>query len=278
MRKLPPRAWKRLKLLLVFVGVAAFLLLMPSRFTAPARVLFNEAVGPLQTGLFQGAGKALAAGGTLSEMFRKRDLERKLLREVARLRNENDALTDQILRQGQALQSVAKLELKEVPFRAVRAPVASYDASAMRRSITVRAGTGDGVGAGMAVTAQGALVGIVMEAGPFQSRVRLITDPDSAVPCRLSPTRRLCILQGTGGQTCSVEWIDRDSFVEPGDVLVTASLHVDPRSKLRIQDGVPAATVLSVGPDRMRPLFFAVEAEPRVNLNRLEAVEIRIPE
>ena len=278
MRKLSTRTWDRLKLLAGLLAVAGFVFLLPSRITAPARVLFNEAVGPLEEAAFQAGGQAVAAGGTLTEMFLKKDRERALAREVVRLRNENTRLADSLRRQDLRLRSVAKLEAREFPVRAVAAPVSSYDLSGMRRSIAVRAGTRDGVRPGMAVTADGGLVGVVSEAGPSQSRVRLITDPGSAVPCRVSRTRELCILQGTGGETCAVDWLEHKSFVEAGDVLVTASLDVPVRGELRLPDGVPAATARSVSADGMRPLFLAIEAVPRVGLDRLEGVEVLIPE
>lgn len=278
MRRRLARTWKQLKTFLTVTAVAAFLLLMPSRFTSPARVLFSETTGLLQTGVLQGTGELLAVSGTLTELFVKKDRERALTREVVRLRNANAALADKARRQKLQLESIARLNVKTSPIRALQARVSSYDASAMRRSITVRAGSTDGVGRGMAVAADGALVGIVQEVGLWQCRVRLITDPASAVPCRLSGTRTLCILQGTGGENCVVDWIDRDAFVEQGDTLVTASLTVNPRSELHIPDGLPAATVLQVQRDAMRPLFYAVKAAPRVNLNRLEGVEILIPD
>jgi len=278
MRDIQPRTWKRLRLFLVLVAVAAFVCLLPSRFTTPARVLFHGAVGPIESGAFRAAGNGLAASGTLTEMFLKEDRQRALALEVGRLRNENAALADVAQRLEQALASVQKLTLRDRPFRAVHAAVTSYDASGVRRSVTVAAGTGDGVGRGMAATAQGALVGVVKEAGISQSRVVLITDLDSAVPCRLSRTRTLCILQGTGGDSCLADWLDRDSLVESGDLIVTAALRADPQSELHIPDGLPAATVLRAERDRMRPLFMAVEAAPRVNLDRLEGVEVLVPE
>ncbi|MHC4591288.1 MAG: rod shape-determining protein MreC [Planctomycetota bacterium] len=278
MLRLSPKTRGRLRLVVVLVAVAAFLFLMPRSFTAPARVLFNEAVGPVQKGALQGTGHTLALTGTLTEMFFGEDREQALAKEATRLSNKNVALSDELRRQKQDLASLQKLAAKEMSFRAIRAPVASYDASAMHRSITVRAGRSDGVALGMAAAAEGALVGIVAEAGPRHCRVRLITDPDSAVPCRLSRTRDLCVLQGTGGETCAVDWVSRDGFVEPQDVLVTASLTARPGSELRLPDGLPAATVTDVQRDKMRPLWLAVKAEPRVNLNRLEGVEILIPE
>ncbi len=268
--------WRRLRLLIVLTVLAAFLLLLPARFTAPMRVLFSEAAGPVETALYQGTGRALAATGTLTEMFLGEERERALAREVVRLRNENAALRDERRRLAGALAGARDLSVLGLRVEAVRAPVSSYDASATRRSIGVRAGTRHGVRPQMAVAAHGALVGVVTEAGPFQSRVRLITDPASALPCRAGRSRRLCILQGTGGAECMVDWLDRDSFVEVGDVLVTASLEAAPGTAA-LPDGVPAATVTAVERDPMRPLFLSVRAAPRVDLERLEAVEILIP-
>jgi rod shape-determining protein MreC len=271
------RAWKQLRTLLTVAALASFLLLMPSRFTAPARVLFNEALNPVQTGVFQGAGDLLAASGTLTEMFRRTDGERALAQEVTRLRNANAALAEQVRQQQLALKSAAGLQVKEFPFDAVHAPVSSYDSSAMSRSITVRAGKADGVAPGMAVAADGALVGLVVEAGRSQCRVRLITDPASAVPCRVSSSRAVCILQGTGGQALTVDWVDSDAFAEPADSVVTASLSIRPQAVPPIPEGLPAATVLRVERDPLRPLFLSVEAAPRVDLDRLEAVQVLIP-
>ncbi len=277
MWRLLGRAWERLRLLIALLAVSAFLFLMPARFTAPVRVVFEEAVGPAQTALYQGTGHALAATGTLTEMFLAQDRERALRRELVRLRNENALLAEELRGRQAALASVEALELRRFPVRAVRAPVAAYDTTAARQSISVRAGTRDGVGEGMAVTSMGALVGVVERAGPEQCRVRLITDPASVVPCRMARTRDLCLLRGTGGERCLADWLERDAFAEPGDKLVTTSLEVDPAPGLWTPAGLPAGTVQAVGPDRMRPLFLRVEVEPGVQLRRLEAVEVLVP-
>ena len=278
---------------MVFVAATAFVFLLPARLTAPARTLFNEALGPIQTGVFQGTGNALAATGTLTDMFLQRDRERALAAEVTRLSNEVAGLSDTVTRQKRELDSVGKLTVVETRFRAVSAPVSAYDASAMRRSVSVRAGTRDGVGPGMAVTAHGALVGVVAEAGPRQCRVRLITDAGSALPCRRQervtdvggdppgPSEKpqtVFILQGTGDPMCAVDWVDRNKFLDVGDVLVTSARLRDPDSMLHLPNGLPVATVRQIDPDGLRPLFLAVKAEPRVNLDRLETVEVLVPE
>ena len=134
MRRMNARARSRLTLVVALVALSAFLFLMPARFTAPARVLFNEAAGPAETAAYQGAGQTLAATGTLSDMFRARDRQRALEREVVRLRNQSAALADELRRQQARIQSLQKLDLNALSHRAVRASVSAYDTSGMRRS------------------------------------------------------------------------------------------------------------------------------------------------
>ena len=278
MGRLTATTWKRLKLLLCLLAVSAFILLMPAGFTAPTRVVFTEAVGPIETAVYQGAGDVLATGGTLSEMFLRRDRQTALASEVARLRNDNARLAEALRRQNERLESIRKLEVTERPFRTVRAPITSYETTAARRSVVLAAGSSRGVEVGMAAAAQGALIGIVHEVGPSFCRVRLITDPGSVVPCRLAGGRGVCLLTGTGEDTCRVEWVSRGSMVDVGEVVLTAALDVKPAPGLKLPDGLPAATVTEVGRDRMEPLFDRIRAAPRVDLTRLEEAEVLIPE
>ncbi len=283
MRRLSSQALRRLKLAAGLVAASLVLLAAPSRFTTPLRVVFHEVTGPAETVVYGGAGDALATGGSLGDLVLGRDRDRALRGEVSRLRNENVLLAEELRRLHEGLRSADWLELASFAFRAVRAPVSGYDLSESRRSIGVRAGTRDGVRPGLLVASEGALVGVVQESGPRQCRVRLITDPGSVVACRLGPDREVCLLLGGGAGRCRVDWLGRDSEVRPGDVLVSASLDVgegasEGTGTMDVPDGLPAGTVVSVRPDAMRPLFVEVWAAPRVELERLEYVEVLVPE
>jgi rod shape-determining protein MreC len=194
------------------------------------------------------------------------------------LTNENAHLRDEVTRLAADVASLESVELQRLPFDVVRAPVSAYDASAFGRSLWLRAPSSSGIVPGMAVTADGALAGLVLQSGPHQCQVRLITDPHSVLPCRVSRARALCILQGRGDELCTVEWLDKDAFVEEGDVLVTAVAGAGPDTRSLALEGIPVATVVRVERDSMRPLFLSVEAEPRIDLTRLEACEILIPQ
>jgi cell shape-determining protein MreC len=284
MRVFPLIFSKRVRLLAGFMAASVMLLLLPSRLTAPARALLGELPGPGQALLMRVGGDAAAAGGSISEMYGARRRERVLAVEVERLRNQVRRLRDDVAQARSHVEAVQALTLLRPRVRIVRAPVASYDSSALRRSITVRAGTRHGVRPGLAVTSSGALVGVTTECGPWQSRVRLTTDPGSAVACRLMHAdpdvhpgaRPLAILTGTGADEHTVEWLGPKEFPERGDFLMTTSLSHGQATELLIPDGVPAARIVSVEPDPMTPLYLAVRAEPYVNLARLEYVEVLV--
>ncbi|MBS3764078.1 MAG: rod shape-determining protein MreC [Planctomycetes bacterium] len=277
MAQISQQTRKKVVFLAYVVGVAVFLLVLPARFTAPARVVFIQAAGPLETTMFRMSGDAAAFSGTLRDCFLARERLRLDKKQVHKIANRNVVLKERLKQQNNILEDLKKLEIARPRFRTLGASVSSYDADPMHRSITLAAGSRKNIRKGQAVTAEGTLVGIIMEAGPWYSRVRLITDPASRLPCRIQRTRRRCILHGTGATHCEVEWVDRRSDVQPDDVLVTAPVSKLVSEKPLIPPGMPVATVKAVKKPREDPLFWRIPASPRVNLERLESVVVIIP-
>ena len=276
-KKLSRKLRCRLVMLTYLLGIAAVVFLLPARFTAPARVIFTQVIGPAEEVAFHAGGDVLAAAGTLREAFLAEERNRTLEQELRRLRNEKARLENLRVLQELRLRSMKELRVSEFSFRGLSAVVTAYDSSAMHQSITIAAGSPDGVRKGQAVCSAGAVAGVVMEVGRWRSRVRLITDADSSLPCRVSRKRARCILRGIGGANCRVEWIDRDASVRRDDVLVTAPVDEVASQRPLIPPGLPVATVVQVERGRTDPFFLKVTAAPRVKLQRLEVVEVIIP-
>ncbi len=276
MVRLTKQSRARLLLFAYALGAAVFIFLLPARLTAPARIVFTQAVGPLELIAYKTGGDALAGASTLRDAILAQELDRRLEGEIVRLRNECAALREELRRERLRGESVGGM-LAGGPFKARSVLVSAYDSSPMHGSITIAAGTRRGVRRGVAVAADGAVVGLVIEAGPWLSHVRLVTDPDSLLPCRVSRTRDVCVLKGTGGTACAVELIHKDASISKGDVLVTAPQDRLAARRPLIPSGLPVATVQRVGPGRADPLFLEVWARPRANLDRLEVVEVIIP-
>ncbi|MDP6107307.1 MAG: rod shape-determining protein MreC [Candidatus Brocadiia bacterium] len=277
MRKLDKRTRRTLVSAAYALGVAAVIFLLPARLTTPLRTVFTETLGPIEEASFNLAGDALAASGTFLEAVFNRERCRLAEQEVLKLRVENAQLDETGRSLFFRLASIRDLQVKGFSSKLVSANVNAYDAGGTRHSIVIGAGTRDDVRVGQAVCALGTVIGTVMEVGPWRSKVRLLTDPDTRLPCRVTSTRKLCLLEGDGTANCSVRWIDRDSEVARGDVLVTAPVGDALGERPVIPPGLPVAIVQRAkhgGPDA---LFLDVSARPSVDVSRLEAVEVVVP-
>ena len=277
MRKLDERTRRTLVSAAYALGVAVVIFLLPARLTTPLRTVFTETLGPIDEASFNLAGDALAASGTFREAVLNRERCRLAEREILKLRIENAQLDETGRSLFIRLVNIRDLQVKGFSSKLVSANVNAYDAGGTRHSIVIGAGTRDGVRVGQVVCALGAVIGTVMEAGPWRSKVRLLTDPGTRLPCRVSSTREPCLLEGDGTANCTVRWIDRDSKVARDDVLVTAPVDDVLGERPVIPPGLPVATVQRVkrgGPDA---LFLDVSARPSVDVRRLEAVEVVVP-
>ena len=259
------------------VAIPLVLLLLPARFTAPLRTVFVDGAVTLTGVAFRAGGDAAAAGGTLTDMFLAEEKRRIRAGRLKKLENQLEAARARIERQQRKLRNISGLDISAQQYSFVNAGVTAYDASALRSGLTVGAGRSDGVRTGQAVTAMGALVGTVARVGRWHSTVRLLTDPGSTVAARVKRTRRLCVLEGGGTDTLSVRWVGRQSEVERGDLLVTACLSELDDEPCQIPEGLPVATVRNVGGLAQFPLFRSVKAVPRVDVSRLEWVQVVVP-
>ena len=118
----------------------------------------------------------------------------------------------------------AALQLRERSRQAVatgRIVGSSFEST--RRFAVLSAGTGDGVQVGMPVRSAAGLIGRVMDAGRFASRVLLISDRSNIVPARLLRGGMPVIATGRGDGTLDIRPLEvgRNPF-RPGDMIVTS--------------------------------------------------------
>ncbi|MDO6415465.1 rod shape-determining protein MreC [Sphingomonas sp. BIUV-7] len=118
------------------------------------------------------------------------------------------------------------------------------DAANHRRTVTLAAGTSDGVRAGQPVRGPGGLVGRVAEAGARVARVLLVSDGGSSVPVRVARTGQPALVAGKGDGTVEIKSTQLGAPpLHRGDLLFTSGTGgVFPA-------GVPVAVVLSVSGD-----------------------------
>ncbi|HET9458708.1 MAG TPA: rod shape-determining protein MreC [Sphingomicrobium sp.] len=178
--------------------------------TAPLTIPLHEVTATFQ-GIASGAGDYWDAA-----------------RQNSRLKAENKAMREQLIvaravqRENRQLKAVLNLRERTAETVAVGRLVGSSYQSP-RRFAVLSAGSGDGVRTGMPVRTAEGLVGRVIDAGTFSSRVLLVSDRASIVPARLLRTGQAIIAQGRGDGAVELKPIEvgRNPF-RPGDIIITS--------------------------------------------------------
>lgn len=150
--------------------------------------------------------------------------------EAKRLRRENQELTRRLrtseLDRNRAAELDALLHLAGAGrYRVVPAQVIAVGAAqTFSWTVTIDAGTRDGIHPDMTVLNGDGLVGRVKTAGPTTATVLLAVDPESSVGVRLAGSMEVGFTTGQGvedGGYLDLRLLDGQSSVAPGDRLVT---------------------------------------------------------
>ncbi|MBW1991171.1 MAG: rod shape-determining protein MreC [Deltaproteobacteria bacterium] len=160
----------------------------------------------------------------------------------------------------------ALLELKRnLALPVIGCRVVAYDPSLWSRAVIIDQGRSHGVAVGQAVVAPAGIVGRVVEAYPDYAKVMLIVDRNSGADALVQRTRVRGILQGRGGNRCSLEYVPKNADVRVGDLVLASGLGgVYPQ-------GLVFGKVTKA--DKKGPgVFQKVEVTPTVDLASLEEV------
>jgi rod shape-determining protein MreC len=187
-----------------------------------------------------------------------------------RLRQENEALRadanqcQTLTAENQRLRELLDLREKSA-WETIPASVAGRDFNTFRPFLILNRGSRHGVRKYAPVLTAGGLVGKVLEVGFFSSKVILINDPDLAVPARVMRTREQGLLSGTLDGRCKLRFLDVDSDVQEGDMVVTSGLN------MTYPPDIPLGRVKVIGLESSGLGKFAV-IQTAVRLSALEEV------
>lgn len=142
------------------------------------------------------------------------------------------------------------------------APVLDVDLDPSRQRLVLNAGGAAGVRVGQTVIDAGGVVGQIIEVGPLQSTVLLLTDPDHAIPVAVARNGVRLVAYGTGqANRLALASVPLSSDVKVGDVLVTSGLGG------RYAAGFPVGTITALRPDESRA-FLLGDVRPAAELDR----------
>lgn len=238
----------------------------------PLRTAAGVVIGPVEAA----ADQIVAPIGAIPKYFgdvsglRKRNAE---------LETANAALESQLRASGAAANRTAELDgiaaLADASgLRAVEAQVVAMGAAqSFSRTVTIDAGTADGVVPDLSVIAADGLVGRVLRAGPTTATVLLITDSQSVIGGRLGDSMELGFLTGDGqvgsDGALQLSLVDHTVSPRPGDVVVTWGS----RNGAPYLAGIPVGAVVSV---RSSPaeLTETASVQPYVDFSSLDVVAV----
>ncbi|MEU2245701.1 rod shape-determining protein MreC [Streptomyces sp. NPDC019224] len=136
-------------------------------------------------------------------------------------------------------------------------------------TVTIDAGTKDGVKRDMTVLNGDGLVGRVTTVGPETATVLLANDPDFTVGTRMESTDELGFATGQGSRPLAVQFLNGKAKVRKGDRLVTFGSSKDKP----FVPGVPVGEVVRVDPSG-GDLTRTVYVRPYVGFTKLDIVGI----
>src|SRR5262245_1213553 len=219
----PLRAWGDRIALAGFVLIAVGLVAMERsspELTSQARGAASDLVAPILNLLSE---PAAATARTIDSV-----------RELARLREENAALRNEVARLLQWQTVARRLDAENQELRAlenlapdprvkfVSARVVGGSGGAFVRSVLIAAGTRDGVRKNQpAITGDG-LIGRVTEVGNRSARVLLLTDINSRVPIYVERTRARAVMVGDNSDQMLLNYLLPGADIVVGDRIVTS--------------------------------------------------------
>ena len=193
--------------------------------------------------------------------------------DIAEVYKENKELRQENARLLQWKQAALRLDAENTGLRAllhyrpdpragfVSARVIAAPGGAFLRDVVVTAGRRDGVRRGQAAVAGAGMVGRVVEAGEWSSRVLLITDINARVPVVLDASRQRAVLAGDNSDQPRLIYLPPDTHVSIGERVVTSG------DGGLFPAGLPVGVVSLIGDH-------VVKVQPMVDMGRLEHVQL----
>ena len=168
--------------------------------------------------------------------------------QIKKLQDENEALRLQLLDRASAdaeleqLKSVLDLA-GTAKFKVVAAKVISQGATtSFTQTITIDAGTKDGIRDNMTVISGLGLVGVVKIAYDNSSLVELASDPGFKIGAKVAGTQQIGILSGQGTRKGVLQLLDNESTLKLGDVVLARGS----QNNRPFVPGVPIGVVTAV--------------------------------
>jgi rod shape-determining protein MreC len=209
------------------------------------------------------------------ETFKAKGENDELHAEVASLRSQL-AKAQQAQGENDDLRKLLKLDGSSAAaeYDAVTARVIGRSPTVWYSTVTIDAGSGDGVEVNDAVVAADGLVGRISAVAGGSSEVELITDHRNAVSAKVLPDGAEGIIEPEAGDpgTLLLDFIDSDQKIKQGDKLVTAGWS-DGRISSAYPPGLLVGEVTQTTPGE-QDAYQQIHVDPFVDMRELDDLQV----
>ena len=230
-------------------------------------------VAPLQNGTARATKPFRDAWNWTGDLFSAKSENAQLKKELEELRAgvANELATQDENTQLRAMVALDQADIFPASATLVTAHVVARSTTAWYSTVTIDAGSGDGVGLYNAVVNGAGLVGRVTKVEPGASQVTLITDQQSYVDAMVVPGGAQGIVAGSVTGDVTMQYVDRNERVKVGQYVVTSG-----RAGSVFVRGIPIGRVESVGLQEVE-LYQSISVRPFVDFRKLDIVQVVVP-
>jgi rod shape-determining protein MreC len=141
-------------------------------------------------------------------------------------------------------------------------------------TVTIDKGTGDGVRVNDPVVAAGGLAGKITQATPNTSLVTLITDADSAVTARVTPSGATGVVEPNVGnpRDLQLDYLERGTQIGTGQMVVTAGFSTGDLGSI-FPPGIPIGKITNASVEE-QPAYQRVHLQPFADLRDMNFVKV----
>ena len=175
---------------------------------------------------------------------------------------------DEVFLENARLKSTLYFKQKS-PRKLIAARVIARSPDSWSSSVIIDKGRHNGIKRGMAVITYLGLIGRVIEAQDFTSRILLINDPNLGISGIVQRSRQEGLVSGTLGNYLIMKYLPEESDIKEQDVVVTSGLNQT------YPKGLLIGTVVGIDKEFSGLGRFAI-IKPAVNLSNIEEVLIII--
>jgi rod shape-determining protein MreC len=229
-------------------------------------------VSPLQSGTARATKPFRDGWNWVADLFSAKARNKALKQEVESLRT---GLAEELATQAENRELRALLKLQEDGIfpknvTLVTSRVVARSTSAWYSTVTIDAGSDDGVGVYDPVVNGAGLVGRVTKVSAGAAQVMLITDQQSYVDAVVEPGGAQGILGGSVTGDVTLGYVDKNERVKAGQYVVTSGR----RSSVFVR-GIPIGVIESVSTQEVE-LYQNIAVRPFVDFRKLDFVQVVI--